>query len=106
MHLYPEFSVLSPLSCEGRGGNTKTQHGAHTGSPTPQSITGEALLMREQQMCTGLQELAHGTRPMSSLKYKGYNKKIQEKVFSSVNNVLECNPYSAIGARGFVGASA
>src|SRR5262245_11086196 len=66
---------------KGRGRNTKTQHGAHAGSPTPQSTTGEALLMGAQQMGTGLQELAHGTRPMSSLEYKGYNKELQGKVF-------------------------
>ena len=44
-------------------------------------MTGEALRMREQQPCTGLQELAHGTCPMSSLEYKGYKKELQEKVF-------------------------
>jgi len=52
----------------------KTQHEAHAGSPISPSITREVLLRREQQTCTGLRELAHGTRPMSILDYKGYNK--------------------------------
>jgi hypothetical protein len=34
MNLYPECSVLSSPPCWGRGGNTKTQHGAHAGSST------------------------------------------------------------------------
>ena len=34
---------------KGRDGKAKTQHGAHAGSPTPQSITGEALLRRDPQ---------------------------------------------------------
>ena len=47
-HIVP-FQCAWHARGKGRGGNTKTQHGAHAGSPTPQSTTGEALLMREQQ---------------------------------------------------------
>src|SRR5215831_19052771 len=44
-HIVP-FQYARHVRGKGRGGNTKAQHGAQAGSPTRQSITGEALSWR------------------------------------------------------------